>query len=271
MKEKILIAALEDKKKIVREVAEKMKTMKTLLIASTKGLPSSQFHLIKKNLRGRAEIAIIKKSLVLRALKESGKGVLQNLKEHINADIALFFSDIDAFSLAGLLMDNQSPTKARAGDIAPEDIRVEPGPTDLVPGPAISELSGVGLKVAVENGKITIKQGAVIAKAGEKIKDNALGVMSKLNIKPMKVGFIPLVAYDSESDKIYAGIKIDKAEALEELKNAIGKAFGFSIGRGYVCKENIGYFIAKAGVEEMAMEKIVNAKKENTNAKEETH
>ena len=38
----------EYKKKLVADLAEKMKTSKTVLIASTKGLPGGQFHLIKK-------------------------------------------------------------------------------------------------------------------------------------------------------------------------------------------------------------------------------
>jgi len=199
----------------VKTLAKKMKDSKTILIASTKKLPSSQFHEIKKKLRGIAEIAIAKKSIILRAIDASGKGSLQEIKKLITADIALFFSNKDAFELSGILGENQSATKAKAGDIPFEDIVVEPGPTDLVPGPAISELSSAGLKVAVENGKLAIKLKATIAKAGEPIKENVASVMGKLNILPMKVGFEPVAAYDSVSDKVYRGIKINRTEALD--------------------------------------------------------
>ncbi len=248
----------EYKLKLVVEIAEKIKKYRTLLIASTKGLPSSQFHEIKKSLRGKAEIKVAKKSLVLRAIKSIGKGTLQNIKDKIGADIALFFSNLDPFELSSLLADNQSSTKAKTGDIAPEDINVEPGPTDLLPGPAISELSGVGLKVAVESGKLAIKQGAIIANAGEIIKENVASVMAKLNIKPMKVGFEPLVAYDSQEDKLYVGIKIDKKNALEELRDSLRKAFGFAVNIKYTSIETIKYFIVKAGLEEKAIENIIN-------------
>ena len=36
------------KKKIVKEISEKMMKSKTILLASTKGLPASQFQAIKK-------------------------------------------------------------------------------------------------------------------------------------------------------------------------------------------------------------------------------
>ncbi len=244
----------------VAQLTKAISTHQTLLIASTRKLPSSQFHEIKKKLRGKAEIGVAKKSLVVRAIEATKNAALQPLTSHIGADVALFFSNLDPFTLSGLLADNQSPAKAKAGDIAPEDIHVEPGPTDLIPGPAISELSGVGLKVAVESGKLAIKQPATIVKQGEAIKDNVASVMSKLGIFPLRVGFEPLAAYDSKNKKVYVGIKIDKKGTLEALRESIGKGRGFAISVKYVSKDTISYFISKAGLEEMAIQKLVDAK-----------
>ncbi len=257
--------ALEQKKKIVIDLARKMKENKTILIASTKSLPSSQFHKIKKDLRGKADIVVAKKSIILRAISAVEKGALQNLKNYIGADIALFFSDIDAFELSRLLSESQSPAKAKSGDIALEDISIEPGPTELIPGPAISELSGVGLRVAVEGGKLVIKQGAIIAKKGDKIKENTASVLGKLSVLPMRVGFIPIAAYDSISDKTYENIKIDVKLILENLREFIKSSIGLAFNLGYVCKETLPSLIARAGMHEKALEKRMN----NQNNKEE--
>jgi|SRR3989344_891071 len=260
----------EYKIKLVQELANMMKGSKTVLIASTRGLPSSQFHEIKKRLRGKAEIKVAKKSAVIRAIEATKDESLQSLKEQIGADIALFFSNIDAFELSGLLAESQSATKAKAGDIALEDIRVEPGPTDLVPGPAISELSGVGLKVAVEGGKLAIKLPHTIVKAGEAIKENVAGVMAKLGITPMKVGFEPIAAYDSNSKKIYVGIKIDKNAALEELRESISKALGFAVGIEYVTKETLSFILGRAVREEKAIEALLNKTQPQTSQPSQT-
>jgi ribosomal protein L10 len=250
----------EFKKEVVKELADKMKASKTVLIVSTKKLPSSQFHEIKKNLRSKVDIKVAKKSLVIRAIDATKIESLQALKEHVGADNALFFSQLNPFELSGILSENQSPTKAKAGDIAPEDISIEPGPTDLIPGPAISELSGVGLKVAVEGGKLAIKAGARVAKKGEAIKDNVAGVLSKLGITPMKVGFEPLAAYDSNDKKVYTGIKIDKKKTLEDLQDSIKRALGFAVNVNYPTNETVKIFIMKAGREEMALSKAVESK-----------
>jgi len=255
--------ASNEKKKIVTDLIAWIKKSKTLLIASTKGLPSSQFHEIKKNLRGKADIKVVKKTAVIRAMEESGIHSMKELEKSIGADVALFFSDLDAFELSGLLADNQSPTKAKGGDIAPEDIVIEPGPTDLLPGPAISELSGVGLKVAVEGGKLAIKIGRTVANKGDIIKENVASVLGKLNILPMKVGFEPIAAYDANSGKVYVGIKIDKKGTLEQLRYDIGKALGFARARGYVAKETLSYFFGKANAEEKVIQNLLNKSQQN--------
>lgn len=242
----------------VAALTQAIKSHRTMLLASTRKLPSSQFHAIKKQLRGKASLYVAKKSLILRALAATHDSALQNIKEQIGSDIAIFFSELDPFTLAGLLAESQSPAKARAGDIAPEDIHVEPGPTELVPGPAISELSGVGLKVAVEGGKLAIKQPATIVKAGEIIKENVASVMGKLGIMPLRVGFEPLAAYDAQEHKLYLGIKIDKKAALVALREAIGKSRGFSIAVAYLTKETLSHFLAKAGTEEKALQMLVD-------------
>ena len=73
----------QHKKDTVKKIAEKMKSSKTILIASTKGLPASQFQAIKRKLRGKAEISMARKTLIIRAIADSGKGTLQNLKTSI--------------------------------------------------------------------------------------------------------------------------------------------------------------------------------------------
>jgi large subunit ribosomal protein L10 len=170
--------------------------------------------------------------------------------------------------LSALLSDNQSPAKAKAGDIVQEDITIEPGPTELPPGPAISELSAVGLKVAVESGKLAIKNTHVIVKKGDAVKDNVASVLAKLNINPMKVGFEPLAAYNSKEDKVYVGIKIDKKKAYEELREMIGKALGFAVNIRYPVIETIKFLFAKASAEEKVIQSIIDKQNTQQNFKE---
>jgi len=242
--------------KTVEDLKNLIETKKTILIASIKNLPASQFQEISKKLRGKAIVKVPKKNLILRALDSSSKEAIKDLKEKLEDSIAILFSDLDSFELAGELSNNKSPAKAKAGQEAPEDIEVSAGPTDLIPGPAISELGALGIQIQIEKGKITIKEPRIIAKEGEKISSGAADVMNKLDIKPFSVGFIPLCAFDNEEGKFYSELKIDKEATLEELKTFYSKALSFAVEIGYSNENTIRFLIGKAGLHEKVLKNL---------------
>ncbi|GAH44028.1 unnamed protein product, partial [marine sediment metagenome] len=208
----------ESKIRSVKELADMIKNKKTILVASIKNIPASQFQEIVKKLRSKAIVKVPKKNIIFRALDLSENEEVKKLKNQIKNSVAILFSELDCFELASELLKNKSPAKAKTGQEVPEDIIIEEGPTDLVPGPAISELGSLGIQIKIEKGKISIKQPKVIVKKGEKISANAAEVMNKLNLKPFSVGFIPLSAFDVQKGKLYLEIKIDIEGTLEELK-----------------------------------------------------
>lgn len=247
----------ESKIKSVKELSGFIKNNQTIMIASIKNLPSAKFQEICKKFRGKAEIRVPKKNLMFKSLDSSGNEVVKKLKEHIQDSVAILFSNMDAFDLAAELIRNKSATKAKVGQEAPEDIEVQPGPTELIPGPAISELGALGIPIQIEKGKIHIKDAKVIVKKGQKITAGAADVMSKLDIKPFSVGFIPLCAFDSKENKIYLDIKINREETIAGLKQAYGKALPFAVEIGYTTSETIKFLIGKAGLQGRAMEKLI--------------
>ncbi len=247
----------EKKKAVVSELVDLIKSKKTILLASIKGIPSSQYQEISKKLRGKAVVKFPKKSIIFRALDNSGIEELKNFKNSIKDSTAILFSDIDPFELAAELVSKKSPAKAKSGQEAPIDIEIPEGPTDLVPGPAISELGALGIKIQIEKGKITIKEPKIIARQGEKISQAAAEMMNKLGIKPFSIGFIPIATFDINERKIYLEIKVDKEKTLEELKNAFSRALTFTVDIGYASNDTIRFLIGKAGRHEIAVNNLI--------------
>lgn len=237
----------EEKKKTVKELTNLIKTNKTILLASIKNIPTSQFQEITKKLRGKAVVKVPKKNLMFKALDDSKDEAVKGIKEKIKDNVAVLFSDMDCFDLAAELVRNKSPAKARAGQEAPEDIEIPAGPTELIPGPAISELGAVGIVIQIEKGKIAIKQAKVVAQKGEKISGPVADILSKLDIKPFTISLIPLAGYDSTEKKVYLDIQIDREGIIEKLKNAFGKSLPFAVEIGYTSKNTISYLLQKAG------------------------
>jgi len=251
----------EKKLKEVVRLAELIKNKKTLVIVSIKNIPASQYQEIVKILRGKAIVKVPKKSIIFRALDKSDETV-KKIKEHIKESSAILFSDMDAFELAAELVEKKIPAKAKPGQEAPKDIEVSAGPTELTPGPAISELGALGIKIQIEKGKINIKEPKVIAKKGEKISAGAADLMGKLDMKPFTIGFVPLAAFDIGKGKLYLDINIDKEGTIKRLKEAFSKALPFAVEIGYPSEETIKFIIGKAGVHGKALEKIVGPKEE---------
>jgi large subunit ribosomal protein L10 len=244
------------KKKIVKELGELM-NKKTILIAGIKNLPCSKLQEIRKKLRGKAEMKIAKKNLIDFALEHAKNEHLKELTAYVKEDSALLFSDEDAFELSAFLSENKSKAKAKPGQEASDDILVEAGPTELAPGPDISVLSGAGLKVKIEGGKIAIQENKILVKKGEKVAANVSAILAKLNITPFKVGLEPLAAFSE--GKIYVGIKVDKEKELNDLKYNYGKAVAFAVSLNYATSESLPFIIGKAGLHEKAIAALIKS------------
>ena len=242
------------KKRVVKEL-ESLMNKKTVMVASIKGLPSAQFQEIKKKLREKATVKVVKKSLIDFALEHSGSKELEHLVPHIDADFAMLFSERDAFELSGILASEKSPAKAKAGQIAPFDIEVKAGGTDLLPGPDISALSAVGLQPKVEGGKIAIMKDKVLVKAGSEISSDIASILAKLNIVPFKIGLEPIAAFSE--GKVYADIKIDKEAFLENMLELYGRALPFAVSINYPTRETLPFILGKASAHEGVIRRII--------------
>jgi large subunit ribosomal protein L10 len=240
----------------VKKLVSSIKNNPTIILASIKNLPSKQFQNIRKILRGKSDVLVVKKRIMLKAIEDSGNKNIEKLKEYVCEDSAVLFSKEDAFELASILADNKRPISGKAGQITPEDIEAQEGPTDIPPGPAISEFGNLGIQIAVEDGKIAIKKTKVLVKAGQAISEEAASIMAKLEIVPFKIGLEPIAICETNTGKIYLNVKINKEETIVQLKTSTGKALGFAQKIVYCCKETIGYLLAKANANASALQKL---------------
>ncbi len=250
----------EKKKKALAELVELINSYNTMIISFTTNVPSSQLQLIRKKLAQKeTKIRIVKKKQLTRALKESKKEKATQLADYLKESSAIIFSNLDPFDLAALLADYRYTVKAKAGQTAITDITVEAGPTDIAPGPIISELANAGVKAGVEGGKIAIKQSKVIVQKGEKISKGIANILGKLDIKPFTIGLEPAAAYDTKNDAIYVDIKIDTQATTEKLKKGWLNALALAERIVYPAKEIIKKLLAKASQHVKALQSKIKS------------
>jgi len=256
------------KLRAVKDLVKSFKEEPTILIASIRNLPGGQFQAIKQKLRNEnmAKVKVLKKSLVVRAIEEFAKTEksAEEIKNFVKEDCAILISETDPFELASFLLKNRTPAKAKIGQEVPEDIRVEAGPTDLVPGPVLSELGALGIPFQIKDGKIEVREAKVILKAGQKVTPAANAMMSKLNIMPFRVGYEPLAAFSSKDKKVYSELKIDSEGALNSLKDAYSRSLALAVKIVYPAREAIGFILAKAKINHDALGKLIKSDSQET-------
>ena len=252
----------KNKLKAVSELINLLKTKKTILLADISNIPGSQYQSISKKLRGKAIVKLPKKNLFFRSIEGAGKKGISELKNQFKGSTAVLFSDLESYDLAAELLKIKSPAKAKTGQIVPMDIEVPAGPTDLTPGPAISELGALGIQIMIKGGKIEIKEAKVVAQEGKAISQGAAEMLGKLNILPFTIGFTPISSYDSSEDKVYLDIKIDVEGTMAALVEAYGKALPFAVSIGYYNSQTTPLMIQKAGAYENKLIRVITGEPE---------
>ena len=248
MTPKITAKIPEYKKNIVDEMSDLIRKSSITALVNMSDIPAPQLQAMRREMKGKISIYMTKKRLMKIALDKSKdeKKNIQSLADYFEGMPAFIFSNENPFKLSRLLQKSRTKAPAKAGQTAPSDIVISKGPTPFAPGPIISELSGIGLKVGVEGGKIAIKENTVIARKGEKIKPKVAEILARLDIRPMDVGLGMVAAY--EDGIIYARdvLEVDEKAFNDKLNSAALQAFNLAFNIAYATKENISLLIAKA-------------------------
>lgn len=243
---------IEGKAKEVEELKKLFDSYKAICLVDMLKMPTKQLQEIKKTLREKALIKFSKKTLIEIAMKESGR---ENLIEYLPKQPAIAFTNQEPFSFFKKVNQLKFKTYAKEGYVANEDVTVQPGPTDLLPGPVISELNKVGIVAGVEGGKIAIKKSSTILKKGQQVTKEIAAVLRKLKIQIAEIKLNINLIYDGN---IY---NLDTLELVEtypqKLKEAFNQALNLSLAINYPTKENIKYLLMKAYQEGKVLEKKI--------------
>ncbi len=204
-------------------------------IVSIKGIPAQQLQKIRAELREVATLKVARNTLIYRALEESGEQAL-NLFASVEGQTALVFTDLNPFKLFKLLESSRRPAPAKPGDVAPQEVVVERGPTSFRPGPIVGDLQNAGIPAAIEKGKIVIRESKTVARAGEKISARLADVLQRLEIFPMEVGLYLRAAYDGETLYRPEDLYVDEQAYTQKFVTAVSNAVHLSLNVVYPTK-----------------------------------
>jgi large subunit ribosomal protein L10 len=243
------------KKDLVKELSDSMVNANVVAIVDLRGIPSAQLQMMRQGLRAHASLVMTRNTLMDLAITEAAKQRpgLEALKAELGGQCAIVSTDMNPFKLFRQMEATKTPSAAKPGDIAPEDIVIKAGDTPFKPGPIVGELQKVGIPAGIEGGKIVIKKDKVLVAKGAAFSEDLCKVLPKLEILPMTVGMDLRAAF--EDGVVYKKDVLDVPENYYTSMLATGfqNALGLSMTIAYVAPETIVPLISKASREANAL------------------
>ncbi len=241
---KIERAAISKKKSQVETLSAEIKGAKVVALVSLSNLPDRLLQSARKKLRGKAEFHQAKNTVIRRSLDAAGKG--GKLTELLTVPSVIITTDMTPYSLFKFFKDNKSKVAAKPAQIAPFDLIVPEGETDLPPGPALSELKGAGINVQIKGGKIVVAKDSVVAKSGAKISANVAKALQKLNILPFEIGLNMVAAYEGGYVYLADVLNIDEHQLNSDIATAFAQGMNLSINASFPTSANIEALLGNA-------------------------
>ena len=242
------------KKDQVASIKDLTSSCKTIGIAKIRGLGAKQLQRIRKEFRDKARLKVSRNSLISISLGESG---MKDMVDFIDDQMALIFTDLDAFELYTVMEEGKMPAPIKAGAVAPLDIIIEDGPTSLKPGPIVGELQNLGIPAGIESGKVVIKQRKVAVGEGERVSPALAEMLARLEIHPIKEGLDLCAVYDHEAQVLFTPdvLHIDLSKYFSDVKEGAKAAFSLAshIKYDYPTRYTIGDLISEASVKSQAL------------------
>jgi large subunit ribosomal protein L10 len=246
--------AKEWKREQVEVIKNLIGSYKTVGIAKIRGLGSKQLQRIRKEFRDKARLRVSRNSLISISFGKSGMNEMVN---YVDDQMALIFTNLDAFELYRAMEEGKIPAPIKPGAIAPLDIVIEEGPTPLKPGPIVGELQNLGIPAGIEGGKVVIKQKKVAVKRGERVSPALAEMLARLEIHPIKEGLDLCAVYDAEEKVVFTPdvLHLDLSKYFSDVREGVKAALSLAthIKYDYPTRHTIGDLISEANIKAVAL------------------
>ena len=224
-------------------------------IIDVEGVPATAMLGMRETLREQMTLTMAKKTLVRRAWKKAGlsEEELESLLNGVRLPMLVHSDTMSAFQLYAELDKTRTGRPAKGGDIAPDDIIIEQGPTSFPPGPIVGEFNSVGIPAKIEKGKVAIVKTVTAVEKGEEISAD-LGIMlSKLEINPIEIGLILSGAIEGGVFMPAGDLDLDLDGFTASVKSATSGAFNVACNIGWFTNETVPVLLSKAAGEALAV------------------
>jgi len=233
----------------VNRLAEDVLAKPVTALVGVRGVPAAALQSMRRELRQRGHPIVVATNSALRhALSAAAKQrpALAPLLERVEDQTALLTAEGNPFAIFDEFARTRSPTPARGGEVAPQDIVVPAGNTSFKPGPIVGELQHAGFPAAIEKGKVVLKKDVTIVHAGETISREVAGLLTRMDIRPLEVGLAVRGLVDGETFYLPEVLAVDLAAERRRVAQAAWRALGVAVELGHLTPETLPLLVQRA-------------------------
>ena len=224
-------------------------------VIDVEGVPATAMLGMRDTLREHMVMTMAKKTLVRRAWKKAGlsEEELATLFDGVTIPMLVQTDSLNAFQLFAELEKTKTGRAAKAGDIAPNDIIIEEGPTAFPPGPIVGEFNSVGIPAKIDKGKVAIQKTVTAVEKGEPISADLGLMLAKLEINPIEIGLILSGVVEDGTVMAADDLDLDLDGFTANVKSATSGAFNLACNIGWFTDQTVPVLLSKAAGEAMAV------------------
>jgi len=167
-------------------------------IVNADNVGSKQMQTIRQALRGKAVILMGKNTMMRKAIRGhlESNPALEKLLPIIKNNVGFVFTKEDLTEVRTMLLENKVQAPARAGALAPLDVKVPAQATTLGPEKT-SFFQALSIPTKITKGTIEILNEVNLIKEGERVGSSESTLLNMLKISPFTYGLMIENVYDS--------------------------------------------------------------------------
>merc|ERR1712033_47135 len=205
---------------------------------------SLQMEQIRISLRGKAEVLMGKNTMMRKAIRGmlDKHAELEKILPCIVGNIGFVFTNEDLNEVRDLLLANKVKAPARAGAIAPLDVKVPPQNTGLGPEKT-SFFQALSIPTKISRGTIEIINEVALIAAGDKVGMSEAALLNMLNISPFSYGLVVNQVYDNGAIFSPKVLDITDDDLKAKFMSGVANIASISLAIGYPTAASVPHSI----------------------------
>jgi len=205
-----------------------------VLVVTADNVGSKHMQQIRKAMRGKAVLLMGKNTMIRKAIRDhlEKTPALEGLLPYVKGNIGLVFTNGDLSDIRTKLTELKVQAAAKAGSIAPVEVVVPAGNTNMEPTKT-SFFQALSIPTKINRGTIEIINDIHLLTVGNKVSLSQAALLQMLGIRPFQYGLKVTTVYDNGAVYPAAVLDLTDDDILKKFFSGVNNVAALSLQIGF--------------------------------------